>query len=296
MKRGTQVIAIPPGETIREQLNEIGMKQKEFAIRMGMSEKHISKLINGEVQLTIETARRLEMVLGAPTQFWCNLESLYREDILKVAEEESMMEDILLADNMPYKEMVQVGWTVETNKKTEQVLRLRKYFEIAELKYLETTLMPRIACRSLCKKEKDDCSLLVWAQKARSEARSIQTKPINIERLRKNIPNFQKMLGLSYETNIDELKRVLADCGVALVLLDNMNKTFLRGVTFLDGNKIVLGISERDTAENEFFINLFHEIAHILFGHIEKTGGISEEDETCAENYAREMVNVLERS
>jgi len=55
------------------------MSQKEFAARMDMSEKHISKLINGEVQLTPETAVRLEMVLGVPAKFWNNLEAIYRE-------------------------------------------------------------------------------------------------------------------------------------------------------------------------------------------------------------------------
>ena len=87
MKRSRNVIAIPPGETIKEKLTDSGMKQREFAMRMGMSEKYISKLINSEVQLTVDMARKLEMVLGVPTQFWHNLESLYREDIIKVKEE-----------------------------------------------------------------------------------------------------------------------------------------------------------------------------------------------------------------
>lgn len=41
---------------------------------MDMSEEHISKLINGEAQLTPETAVRLEMVLGVPAKFWNNLD------------------------------------------------------------------------------------------------------------------------------------------------------------------------------------------------------------------------------
>ena len=76
MVRSRSYIAIPPGATIKEQIVDRGMSQKEFAVRMGMTEKHISKLINGEVQLTIDVARRLEMVLSVPTQFWCNLESV----------------------------------------------------------------------------------------------------------------------------------------------------------------------------------------------------------------------------
>lgn len=77
-------IATPPGETIREQLADRGLTQKEFAVHMNLSEKHISKLINGEVQLTQDVANRLESVLGVPASFWNNLESIYREKLAKV--------------------------------------------------------------------------------------------------------------------------------------------------------------------------------------------------------------------
>ena len=50
MVKSRSFIATPPGATIKEQLLDRGLSQKEFAVRMGMSEKHISKLINGEVQ------------------------------------------------------------------------------------------------------------------------------------------------------------------------------------------------------------------------------------------------------
>lgn len=60
MKSSKSYIAIPPGETIKEQLEDREITQKEFALRMDMSEKHISKLINGEVKLTTDVAERLE--------------------------------------------------------------------------------------------------------------------------------------------------------------------------------------------------------------------------------------------
>ena len=75
MVKSRSFIATPPGATIKEQLIDRGLSQKEFALRMGMSEKHISKLINGDVQLTPEVAVRLEMVLGVPAKFWNKLEA-----------------------------------------------------------------------------------------------------------------------------------------------------------------------------------------------------------------------------
>ena len=92
MVRSQSYIATPPGATIREQLKDRGMSQKEFAARMDLSEKHVSKLINGEVQLTPEVALRLEMVLGVPAKFWNSLEAIYREKLLKVEAENAMDE------------------------------------------------------------------------------------------------------------------------------------------------------------------------------------------------------------
>ena len=89
MVRSRSYIATaPPGATIKEQLTDRGMSQKEFAARMNMSEKHISKLINGEVQLTPDCAVRLEVVLGVYAKFWNNLEAAYREKLIKVEAEE----------------------------------------------------------------------------------------------------------------------------------------------------------------------------------------------------------------
>ncbi len=81
MQKSRTVIATPPGVTIKEQLTERGMSQEEFAVSMGMSDTQISKLIKGEVELTYDTALRLEEVLKIPGSFWNNLESIYRRKL-----------------------------------------------------------------------------------------------------------------------------------------------------------------------------------------------------------------------
>lgn len=80
-------IAIPPGETIREQLEYLGMSQTEFAVRMGMNKQQISDLLTGDLDLDPEIAEKLEIVLGPPAAFWSNLEANYRMKLAKVNEE-----------------------------------------------------------------------------------------------------------------------------------------------------------------------------------------------------------------
>ena len=43
MVKSRSFIATPPGATIKEQLIDRGLSQKEFALRMGMSEKQINQ-------------------------------------------------------------------------------------------------------------------------------------------------------------------------------------------------------------------------------------------------------------
>lgn len=112
--RSRTYIATPPGATIKEQLEDRGMSQKEFAARMGMSEKHISQLINGNVQLTNDTALKLEMVLGLPARFWNNLESIFREKLAKAQAENEMDQDKELAKRFPYPEMAKHRRVKET--------------------------------------------------------------------------------------------------------------------------------------------------------------------------------------
>ena len=183
MVRSRSYIATPPGATIKEQLNDRGMNQKEFSARMDMSEKHISKLINGDVQLTPEVSVRLEMVLGVPAKFWNNLEAIYREKLIKAEAENAMDADEALAKQLPYSEMAKYGWVPETRDAKEKVVNLRKYFEVVELSLLKNDQITRIACRRLAITEKSDFALMAWAQEAKIKARDIQTAPINIKGL-----------------------------------------------------------------------------------------------------------------
>lgn len=287
MERSRSYIATPPGATVKEQLIYRKMTQKEFAVRMGMSEKHISKLINGEVQLTIDVARRLELVLGVPAQFWCNFEALYREKLAKVDEENAMDKDIEMVRKFPYKEMAKNGWVEGTTKIEEKVINLRKFFEVFRLELLQEHLVPAgIACRRLSETEKSYYALVAWAQKAKLQSREIETQPINIKALKASVPKIRQMTKLLPEEFCSILADLLAECGIAIVFLPHIGGSFLHGATFYDGDKIVLGLTVRGKDADKFWFSLFHEIGHIILGHIGNVNGTTDDDEQAADRYA----------
>lgn len=290
MKRSRTVVATPPGSTIREQLRDRGMSQKEFCKRMDMSEKHISRLINGEVQLTQDMARRLELVLGVPASFWNNLEAIYREKLLKIQVENEMDEDLEIIKKLPYNEMAKNGWVPVTKIAKDRVGNLRKFFEIVRLGLINENLIPGIVCRRQAISEKADYALVSWAQKARIEARSIVTAPIDLKMLSMLIPEIRKMTKIDPKDFCPALVSLLSKCGIALVFLPHIGGSFLHGATFYDKNKIVIGLTVRGKDADKFWFSLFHEIGHILLGHINNPSGTSEEEENAANDFAKEAL------
>ena len=290
MVKSRSFIATPPGATIKEQLIDRGLSQKEFALRMGMSEKHISKLINGDVQLTPEVAVRLEMVLGVPAKFWNKLEATYREKLIKANAENEMDSDKELVKKLPYREMSKNGWVPETREATEKVIYLRKYFEVVNLEIIKDMKLSKIACRRLAETEKGNLALLAWAQKAKLEARAIETSLIDLKTLKEKLPEIRSMTEMNPADFCPKLIEMLSGCGIALVFLPHIGGSFLHGATFRDGNKIVVGLTVRGKDADKFWFSLFHELGHILLGHINQSDGTTDEDEEAADNFAKETL------
>ncbi len=194
--------------------------------------------------------------------------------------------DAEIAKQFPYSEMAKFGWVPETRDAKEKVVSLRKYFEVVELSLLGSDQITRIACRRLAITDKSDLALMAWAQEAKIKARDIQTAPINIKGLIAAMPEIRKMTVLKPKDFCPQIKTCLADCGIALVFLPHLKGSFLQGASFMDGNKIVVGLTARGKDAYKFWFSLFHELAHIALGHVGQPNGTSENDEEAANKWS----------
>lgn len=74
---------IHPGETLREDLDALGMSAAELARRMDVPVNRVTEIMNGQRAITGDTALRLGHFFQTTAEFWLNLQKLYE---LRVAE------------------------------------------------------------------------------------------------------------------------------------------------------------------------------------------------------------------
>lgn len=76
--------SVPTGMVIKNYLEEYNISQKELSARTGVSEKHLSRVLNGKSRLTEELALKLEKIIPAiPASYWLNYETKYREALAR---------------------------------------------------------------------------------------------------------------------------------------------------------------------------------------------------------------------
>src|SRR4051812_4822550 len=102
--------AVPPGDILEEHRDAASMTQTELSERLGLSGKHVNRIIAGHEPITPGTALKLESVFGLPAHVWLNLEARYQESKARASELQSLADEEAWLDCVPYKSMAKLGW------------------------------------------------------------------------------------------------------------------------------------------------------------------------------------------
>lgn len=289
-------VAIAPGETIKENMKFLGMNQRELASRLDITTKHLSNIINGKVPITNETALKLENVIGPSAQFWMNLETNYGLAKTRLEEKEKLDGDLNILKDIPYNEMNKNGWVKDTRNRKERVLNLRKFFGVSNLESIKSSYA--VAFRKHKEiNEISDYGVLAWLREAELEGLSIELDKFNKVKLKNYIPKFRELTLKNSQNFFPEMASLCAECGVSLVLIPYVPKTYICGATIWRNNNPIIALSMKGKKADIFWFTFFHEVAHLL-EHSEKQFHINyetdkEEDE--ADNEARNYLITKEQ-
>ena len=279
-----------PGTRIREELSARGLLQKEFALRMGLTEKHISKLINGEVMLTADVSVRLETVLGIPASEWNAMEARYRESLVRENTSKVSEREVELAQVFPYAEMTKLGWVPEAASLPEKVLALRDFFGVIDLELLEQGQLTSAACHSLSLGREEDLTVIAWIQAARRMAWQIPSETLSVKDYEDWIFAIREWTKERPEVFLPKLDELLRAHGVLLLVLPRIRGLCIPSVAFPVGNRMAIAMTEKRMDDNEFWTRLLHELGHIVLEHVWLKDGTNEQDERDANVWARNVL------
>lgn len=84
VKEYKDIVAFQPGYYIADIIDDMEISQNEFAARMGTTAKTLSKLINGQANISNDLATKLSVMLGTSVEVWQNLQNTYDQKLLEI--------------------------------------------------------------------------------------------------------------------------------------------------------------------------------------------------------------------
>jgi HTH-type transcriptional regulator/antitoxin HigA len=255
-------VPVPPGETIADLLEEQEMTQAALAARLGVSTKHLNQVVKGSASISAELALGLEKVFSVGADFWLTRESIYRSQLARQAERESLKQSIGWAKQFPVKELKARGYLPADAKDEGLVAALLQFLGLASV---EQWHQPVVSYRKSQKVESDGFALAAWLRIGELRAREIECEPFDAERFRDALERARGLTALEPEEWAEQLVEMCASCGVAVVILEHFQLSRVNGATrWLSPHKALIQLSLRQNWEDIFWFTFFHEAGHVL--------------------------------
>lgn len=260
------IIAFHPGYYLKDMLEAWNMTQDEFAKRLDTSGKTVSKLLNGKINLTEEMALSIATVFGTSVTLWLNLNKNFIEKKLEIEKRKRENRQAEVAEKLDYNFFLNLGVVDAVCTPEEKVCELQKFLHVANLATLERN--------DFLVQTRDSEVLLdtdyfrnanAWVQTALSIEDKTEVEKFSMKKIKKALPEIRRMTGKSPEEVYPRLKRTLADCGIAFVMLPKLGECDICGAVKWDSReKVIMAVNEKSEYRDQFWYTIFHELGNVL--------------------------------
>jgi HTH-type transcriptional regulator/antitoxin HigA len=259
--------AVPPGETLRELLDEQGLTQRDLARRADLSPKHVNRLLQGLVPLSADVAQRLERVTGTPARIWNNLEAEYRSDLERLRAKRDLAEDGAWLKELPVKVLVDRGiLPAQPADKASRVEQLLSFFGVASVEAWRD-VYASLACafRQSRAHEPKPGAVATWLRLGEIAAQDVHCGPFDRTALEAALPYLRVLTSEPPEVFSTKMQDICAAHGVAVVFVEEVPGARACGVTrWLTPAKALIQLSLRYRTDDQLWFTFFHEVAHVI--------------------------------
>jgi HTH-type transcriptional regulator / antitoxin HigA len=265
--------AVPPGETLLEIIETLGISQSQLAERTDRPKKTINEIIRGKAAITPETALQFERVLGVPASFWTNLEQQFRTAVARIEERTRLETHIEWVRDFPVRDMVSRKWLRACDDKVDQLQELLNFFGVVSPKAWNDVwgdVQHAAAFRHAAGGSNSFAPVAAWLRRGEIEARRLQDiyRPAQFDAARfrsvlETIRGFTTVDDVS--SACEEVQRLCAAAGVVVAYVEELPKSRVCGATrWLTAERALLQLSLFYHRDDQFWFSFFHEAGHVL--------------------------------
>lgn len=273
-------VAVAPGETLREVLEELHMSQLELASRIGASPKHVNQVVKGIVPISADVAQRLEAATGVPARIWSRLESDYRTVLAKQSRESAYAAAAGWMSKVPIRAFVKAGiLPASPNDKTSRVDQVLHFFGVASIDAFRT-VTPVAAFRRSSAYEQDDFAVAAWLRLGEVAARASVLPDYDARKLTDVLPDLRALSLLEPKGALPRLVEMAGGAGVCVVFIPEVEGARAYGATYwVSPKRPVIQLSTRGRTLDKLWETFFHEVGHVLL-HDRKAVFVDEETDS----------------
>ncbi len=259
--------AVAPGETLAETIESLGMSQKELALRTGLTEQSINRIIHGNQPITFETASKLELATGVPARMWNNLESQYREQLARIEEHQQLEQDLDWLKTIPINELKKRGVLPDEKDKPTLLRHTLAFYGVSSVTQFEAYWHEQaVAARKSQSFDSHTGPTSAWIRLGELRAKEIETQPYDKGRFTLALRRIRGLTRQEPAKFVPQITELCANAGVAFCLVPEFPKAPWHGASmWLTPTKAMILLGLRGKRDDQFWYSLFHEAAHVLY-------------------------------
>jgi HTH-type transcriptional regulator / antitoxin HigA len=267
MKDRVPAVAFPPGEFLKDELDEREWTQEEFAAIIGRPTTLVNQIVLGKRAITPESAAEIGAALGMDAEYWLNLETAYRLWLVRQKQETPALERISrmaqLRERFAVREMAKRGWiTLERDSKPEDVER--QILSLAGAKRLEDIASLAHAAKQTYYGRELKPTQQAWLWRVRQMADAMRMKRAYSEPALRACLDKLRQLAAEVD-HVAHVPALLAEAGVRFLIVEGLPGAAIDGVTmWLNAKSPVIALTLRFDRLDNFWFVLRHEIEHVL--------------------------------
>lgn len=267
----------PPGNTISDVLEERGWQQREFAERLGYTQKHVSQLITGKVPITVDAAKRLERVLGSGMEFWLALEMNYQTQQNRLEQQALLASWGSWLTELPVRELMTLGVlsdrSLSAANRAANVEECLRFFGVASPDEWRAHYGGvRLAFRRTGHADADLGALTSWLRLGEREAERQHCAKYDGGLFISALERIRRLTSRTPTEVSAHIKKYLLQSGVCFVLAPALRNVRVHGVArWLGSVRPLIQMSPNHADPEAFWFTFFHEAAHILLHGTDRT-------------------------